>query len=203
MLYKRYLVVICGALLLAATHASAQPFVPPAQPMQPLRGPGQNQGSPAVGPNGTYYALVPGTTSTPETPATDLMAIALPSTSTTRLAPLWTATNLSGELGPVLPGANTVYLVQTVVSGSGRSATSTTSVLLFSAPSGSTQGLTNVTPAGTIDDIEVRTINNVDYLYIYTTTTSSSTSNNTTTITTTRTLTIYSQTGAKLGSLSL
>lgn len=189
MLYERFLGGICGALLLATTCASAQGI---------LRSPvtaGQSQGSTAIGSNGTYYALVPGTGSTPQTPVTDLVAIGPP----TAPAQLWISSSLMGELGPVLPGANTVFVVQTVVSGSGRSATSTTSVLLFSVASGSTSGLTNVTPTGTIDDIEVRTIGGSDYLYIYTTNTSSSTSNGTTTVTTTRTLTIYSQTGAVLG----
>jgi hypothetical protein len=191
MSFKRCLGVMCGTVLFAAVHASAQGFLPG----QPAVNAGQSQGGPAIGPNGTYYALVPGTGSTPQTPVTELVAVGPP----TAPAILWTSSSLKGELGPILPGANIAFVVQTETSGSGRNTTRTTSVLLFSAASGSTSGLTNVTPSGNIDDIQVRTIGGSDFLYIYTSTTSSSTSNGTTTLTTTRTLTIYSQTGAVLG----
>jgi hypothetical protein len=184
--YKRCLVVICGALLLTATHASAQPFVPPAQPAPPIKYSGQ--GSPAIGPDGTYYLLVPATGSTAQMPVTELVAVGL-SPTTPANTPKWSVTLSSGEYGPVLPGATNVYVVQKVTSGSGRSAT-TTSVLLLSAASGSQVG--TITPTGDINDIEVQTIGGVDYLYVYTTITSSSTSNGTTTYTTTLTLTIYS-----------
>jgi len=170
----------------AAGVASAQDIFP--SPVIKISG--QSQGSPAIGPDGTYYALAPASGSTPQTPMTDLVAIGPPSAPATK----WTV-SLGGEVGQVLPGATDVYVVQTIVTGSGRSATSTTSVLVLSAASGS-QG-TPITPAGTIEGIEVRTITSstgtsVDYLYIDTVATSSSTSGGTTTITTTRTLSIYS-----------
>ena len=196
MRYKHCLGLMCGAFLVVTTHAAAQ-GIPSRQPG--AQGPVQSPGSNAIGPNGAFYALVPGTGSTPQTPVTELLAI-VPSTPP---ATLWTASNLSGELGQLLPGANTVFVVQTVVSGTGRSATTTASVLLFSAATGSTSGLTTITPAGNIEDIEVKTVGTTDYLYVSTSNTSSTTSNGTTTVTTTRTLTIYSQTGAKLGAVNL
>jgi hypothetical protein len=194
MLYKRCLGMICGAFLLATTNASAQRGI---SPQPPVNGSGQSQGSTAIGADGTYYALVPGTGSTMQTPVTDLVAIGTSATPATK----WTATLPSGEFGPVLPGTTNVYVVQKVISGSGRSATSTTSVLLLSAATG-TQVAT-VTPTGEIIDIEVRTIGSTDYLYIYTTTTSSSTSNGTTTFTTTLTLTIYSPNATVLKTVTL
>jgi hypothetical protein len=170
----------------AAVVASAQPIAPG----QLLKASGPNQGSNAIGPDGTYYALVPAAGSTMQTPMTDLVAIGPPSAPATK----WSAT-LSGEIGQILPGTTDVYVVQTVVTGSGRSATSTTSVLVLSVASGS-QG-TPITPAGTIEDIEVRTITgstgtSSDYLYIQTVMTSSTTSGGTTTVTRTQTLSIYS-----------
>ncbi len=191
MLSKRCLGLICGAFLFAAAHANAQGIFRG----QPVIGAGPGQVSSAIGPNGTYYALVPGNGSTMETPVTELVAIGPPSAP----AQLWSVPSISGQVSAVLPGANTVFVVQTVTSGTGRSTTTTTSVLLYSAASGATTGLTNVTPSGTIDDIEVRTIGSMDYLYVYTTSTSTSTNNGTTTVTTTRTLTVYSQTGAVVG----
>lgn len=180
----------------ASAVASAQGFIP----SQLIKVPGQSQGNNAIGPDGTYYALVSASGSTPQTPMTDLVAIGPPSAPATK----WTAT-LSGEIGQVLPGATDVYVVQTVVTGSGRSATSTTSVLVLSAASGSQA--TPITPAGTIEDIEVRTITSstgtsTDYLYIASVTTSSTTSGGTTTVTTTRTLSIYSN-GTLVKSVSL
>ena len=191
---KSYPGVICAAFLLAAMHAGAQGFFPPSNVITPIKGPGQ--GSTAIGPDGTYYALVPGTGSTMQTQTTDLVAIGPPSAPATK----WTV-SLSGELGQVLPGATNVYVVQTKISGSGRSATATTSVLLLSATNGSQ--VASVTPTGNIDDIEVRTIGGSDYLYIYTITTSSTSSAGTTTYTTTRTLTIYSPNATALRSVTL
>lgn len=194
MLHKRCLGMICGAFLLATTQASAQRGF---SPQPPVNGSGQSQGNTAIGPDGTYYALVPSTGSTVQAPVTELVAIGLSATPATK----WTATNLSGELGPVVPGATNVYVVQKVISGSGRNATSTTSVLLLSAATGTR--VATVTPTGDINDIEVRTIGGTDYLYIYATTTSSTTSNGTTTYTTTLTLTIYSPNATVLKTVPL
>jgi hypothetical protein len=195
MLYKRCLGMIYGAFLLAATQASAQRgFFP--QPS--VNGSGQSQGSTAIGPDGTYYALAPGTGSTTQAPVTELVAVGLSATPATK----WTVTlPSSGEYGPVLPGATNVYVVEKVTSGSGRNATTTTSVLLLSTASGSQ--VATITPTGEINNIEVQTISGVDYLYVYTTTTSSSTSNGTTTYTTTLTLTIYSPNATVLKTVPL
>lgn len=192
MQYRRNLVAISAALLLAVAHANAQRIISPAQPVGPI----QSQDNTVIGPDGTYYALVPGSGSTMQMPVTDLVAVGPPATPATK----WTV-NLTGEIGPVLPGTANVYMVQTVVSGSGRSATSTTLVLLLSAATGTQVG--SITPTGKINDIEVRTIGGSDYVYIYTITTSSNTSGGTTTVTTTRTLTIYSQTGSVIKAVTL
>lgn len=75
---------------------------------------------------------------------------------------------------------------------------------LLSAASGTppTSNAT-ITPAGTISDIQVRSINGADYLYINSVATSSSTSGNSATFTTSRTLTIYSASGAVVKSVAL
>jgi hypothetical protein len=155
-------------------------------------------GNTAIGPDGTYYALVPGTGSTASAPVSELIAVGLTATPTPTTK--WTA-NLTGELGAILPGANTVFVVQTVVSGSGRTATRTTSILSLSVATG-VAGPT-ITPSGTIGNIEVKTIGSSDYLYVQTTSTSTSQSDGTTTITTTTTLTIYSQAGAVIKTVPL
>jgi len=156
------------------------------------------QGGTVIGPDGTYYALVPGANSTPESPSSDLVAAGMTGSGTK-----WTAT-LNGRVGQVLPGLTTVFVVETTTSGSGRNTTTTTSVALLSAASGTPPSSNaTITPAGTISDIEVRNINGADYLYIYSVATSSSTSGNSTTFSTTRTLTIYSSTGTVLKTVSL
>jgi hypothetical protein len=138
--------------------------------------------SSVIGPDGTYYALVPSSASTRQAPVTELMAIGV--TGATK----WTA-NISGEVGQVLPGVNDVFVEQTVITGSGRSATITTSVLVLNASTGA-QG-TPITPAGNISSIQEKTVGTSDYLYIYSVATSSTSSIGTTTITTTQTLSIY------------
>jgi hypothetical protein len=89
-----------------------------------------------------------------------------------------------------------------VVSGSGRSATTTTSILLFSTATGAVAGPT-ITPSGTIGNIEVKTIGSSDYLYVQTTSRSVSQGNGTTTVTTTTDLTIYSQAGVLIKTVPL
>jgi hypothetical protein len=162
----------------------------------PIPVPSLGAGNTAVGPDGTYYALVRGTSSTASAPVSELIAVGLTTVPGTK----WTA-NLTGELGAILPGANTVFVVQTVVSGVGRTATSTTSILSLSAATGAA-GPT-ITPSGTISNIEVKTIGTSDYLYVQTTSTTMSQGNGTTTITTTTTLTIYSQAGAVIKTVPL
>jgi len=150
----------------------------------------------AIGPDGTYYTLVPGAGSTPLTRTSELMAIGIAATPSVK----WTA-SVTGELGSILPGTNTVFIVQTVVSGSGRTTTATTSILSYAAATGA-HG-TSITPAGVISDIQVRTIGGSDYLYVTTTSISSGTSGGTTVSSITRTLTIYSQTGTVIKTVTL
>jgi hypothetical protein len=183
----RYVIVpsaVLAAFLSLSIQANAQGFPPIS-----VSSPPQGQTSSVIGPDGTYYALVPASTSTRQTPVSELVAIAATTTGTT---PKWT-TDISGEVGQVLPGMNDVYVVQTLISGSGKSTTSTTSILLF--PTTSTGAVTGpastITPTGNISGIEVKTVNGVDYLYIYSVSRTSSTSAGTTTFTTTQTLTIY------------
>jgi hypothetical protein len=185
---------ICVACLIVSSHAAAQGRISPIP--SPILGPRVGAGNTAVGPDGTYYALLPETGTTASAPAWELIAVGLTATPATK----WTA-NLTGELGAILPGANTVFVMQTVFSGSGRTATSTTSILSLSAATG-TAGPT-ITPSGTISNIEVKTIGSSDYLYVQTISTSTSQGNGTTTITTATTLTIYSQAGAVIKTVPL
>jgi len=177
-----------------SSHAAAQG--PVSSILSALSSPSHGVGNTAIGPDGTYYALVPGTGSTASAPVSELIAAGLTATPATK----WTV-NLTGELGAILPGANTVFVVQTVVSGSGRMATITTSILSLSAATGAA-GPT-LSPSGTISNIEVKTIGTSDYLYVQTTSTSASQNEGTTTITTTTTLTIYSQAGAVIKTVPL
>lgn len=181
---------ICGAFLLASGHAAAQGIFDPL--------PIVAQESAVIGPDGTYYTLLPGANSTVQSPSTDLVAVGITGTGTK-----WTA-SLSGRIGQVLPGLTTVFVVETTSSGTGRNTTTTTTVALLSADSGTppTSNAT-ITPAGTISDIQVRSINGADYLYINSVATSSSTSGISTTCTTSRTLTIYSASGAVVKSVAL
>lgn len=149
-----------------------------------------------IGPDGAYYAILPETGTTASAPAYQLVAIGLAATPATK----WTA-NLTGEVGAILPGSNTVFVMQTVFSGSGRTETSTTSILSFSAATGAAGA--PITPSGSISNIQVRTIGGSDYLYVQTTSTSTSQSNGTTTTTTTTNLTIYSQTGTVIKTVAL
>jgi hypothetical protein len=185
---------ICAACLIFSFQAAAQG--PISSIPSAISGPPQGVGNTAIGPDGTYYALVPGTASTASAPVWELIAVGSTATPATK----WTA-NLTGELGTILPGANTVFVVKTVVSGSGRTATSTTSILSLSAATGVT-GPT-ITPSGTISNIEVKTIGSSDYLYVQTTSTSTTQSDGTTTVTRTTTLTIYSQAGAVIKTVPL
>jgi hypothetical protein len=182
---------ICGACLIFSSHAAAQRPI-----SSPIPGPSYSVGNTATGPDGTYYVLVPGTGSTASAPVSELIAVGLTATPAAK----WTA-SLTGDLGAILPGANTVFVVKTVVSGSGRTQTSTTSILSLSAATGAA-GPT-ITPSGTISNIEVKTIDSSDYLYVQTTSTSTSQSNGTTTFTTTTTLTVYSQAGTVIKSVPL
>jgi len=187
---------ICAACLIFSSYAAAQgPII--SSVLSAISGPSQAVGNTAIGPDGTYYALVPGNGSTASAPVWELNAVGLAATPATK----WTSANLTGQLGAILPGANTVFVVQTVVSDSGRTATSTTSILSLSAATGAA-GPT-ITPSGTISNIEVKTIGSSDYLYVQTTSTSTTQSDGTTTITRTTALTIYSQTGAVIKTVPL
>ena len=170
-----------AAILSVSTHANAQglsPFPPiSVTPIPVLAGS-------AIGPDGTYYALVPSSTSTRQAPVTELMAISV--TGVTK----WT-TNINGEFGQVLAGLNDVYVVQTATSGSGRNTTITTSVLVINTSSGAAEKFSPLTPAGNISDIQIRTVGANDYLYINSVSTASSIGGGTTTVTTTQTLSIY------------
>jgi hypothetical protein len=149
-----------------------------------------------IGPNGTYYVLLTGTGSTASSPTWELEAIGV----TTTPATTWTA-NLTGEISSILPGVNTVFVVQTVTSGSGTTKTSTTSILPFSAASGAPG--TIISPAGRITGIQISTVGGSDYLYVETTSTSTTQSGGTTTNTTTRSLTIYSPTGTVIKTVGI
>lgn len=177
MRYIGFLSAILAVFLSASTEAKAQRFFQPVSiNPKPL------VGNSVIGPDGTYYVLVPSSTSTLQAPVTELMAISV--TGTTK----WTA-NISGEVGQVLPGVNDVFVVQTVTSGTGRSATITTSVLVINATTG-LQG-TPIAPTGNISSIHEQTVGTSDYFYIDSISTTSSSSGGTTTITTTQTLSIY------------
>ncbi len=183
---------ISAAFVLLSVPAAAQGI------FDPLPNVIQGGGSTVIGPDGTYYALVPGASSTPQSPSTDLVAVGVTGSGTK-----WTAT-LSGRVGQVLPGATTVFVVESTTSGTGRNSTTTTTVALLSAASGAPPSSNaTITPAGSISDIEVRNISGADYLYIYSVATSTSTSGNSTTFTTSRTLTIYSATGAVIKTVTL
>ena len=166
------------AILAVSTQASAQglsPFSSIGVPPTP--------GS-AIGPDGTYYAFVPSSTSTRQAPVTELMAFSV--TGATK----WTA-NINGEFGQVLAGLNDVYVVQTTTSGSGRSTTITTSVLVLKASTGTAETFSPLTPAGNISGIQIKTVGTNDYLYITSVSTIYSTSGGSTTTMTTQTLSIY------------
>jgi hypothetical protein len=183
---------IGAALLLASAHANAQIVINPISFLQPE--------SSVIGPDGTYYALVPGAGSTFQSPASQLIAVSPAGKGTA-----WTA-DLNARVTQVLPGATTVFVVETAISGTGRNATSTTTIALVSAgPTGGTVSGTTIAPTGTITDIEERTIGSADYLYIVTVSTSTPTPapGASTTNTTTRTLTIYSSAGAVLNTATL
>jgi hypothetical protein len=191
----RSLGAICAVCLAFSSHAAADGLI--TSVLSALSGPNQTGPNTAIGPDGTYYALVPGSNSTLSMPSSELIAVGVTATPATK----WTAT-LTGEIGAILPGANTVFVVQTVITGSGRTATSTTSILSYSAATGAV-GTTITPPSGTISDITVKTIGGTDYLYVHTTSVSTSQSGGSTTITTTRTLTIYSQTGTVIKTVTL
>lgn len=87
---------ICGAFLLASGHAAAQGIFDPL--------PNVAQESAVIGPDGTYYTLLPGANSTVQSPSTDLVAVGITGTGTK-----WTA-SLSGRIGQVLPGSTTVFV---------------------------------------------------------------------------------------------
>jgi len=137
-----------------------------------------------VGPDGTSYALVPSSTSTRQAPVTELMAIS--ATGVTK----WTA-NINGEVGQVFAGLNDVYVVQTATSGSGRTTTIITTLLVINASTGTAEKFSPITPTGNISDIQIKTVGTNDYLYINSVSTISTTSGGTTTTTTTHTLSIY------------
>lgn len=170
---------VVAAILSVSTQAKAQGSFP----LPPISVTPTLTGS-VIGPDGTFYALVPGSTSTRQAPVTELMAISV--TGATK----WTA-NLSGEFGQVLAGMNDVYVVQTTAAGSGRSITITTSVLVINTSTGTTEKFSPLTPTGNISDIQLKTVGTNDYLYVNSVSTTSGTSGGTTTVTTTETLSIY------------
>lgn len=175
---------------MATADAGAQIVFNPIQFQQPE--------SSVIGPDGTFYALVPGATSTFQSPTSELIA-----TSPTGTGTKWTA-NLNTRVAQVLPGATTVFVVETSYSGTGRSATSTTTIALLATATGAASA-TTITPTGNVTDIEERTIGGVDYLYVVTisTSTPSPAAEISSTTTTTRTLTIYSATGTVLNTATL
>jgi hypothetical protein len=177
--------IICffGAAVVAVLSVSTQANAQGLLPVPPISVTPILTGS-VIGPDGTYYALVPSSTSTRQAPVTELMAISV--TGATK----WTA-NLNGDLGQVLAGTNDVYVVQTTTSGSGRSTTITTSVLVINALTGTAEKSSPLTPTGNISEIQIKTVGPNDYLYINSVSTTSSTSGGTTTLTTTQTLSIY------------
>lgn len=172
-----------AAILSISTLANAQGFFPLPLPLLSTSGTPSLTGS-VLGPDGTYYALVPGSASTRQAPVTELMAIGV--TGATK----WTA-NLDGEFGQVLAGLNDVYVVQTTTSGSGKNFTITTSVLAINTLTGAKEKFSPLTPAGNISDIQIKTVGTNDYLYINSVATTSSTSGGTATLTTTQALSIY------------
>lgn len=185
-----FLGIVAGTFLLASAQANAQRGLPPVS-----AGPIAAPISSVIGPDGTYYALVPGSTSTAKAPVTQLTAISV--TGATK----WNA-NIEGEVGQVLAGLNDVYIVQTTTSGSGRNTSLTTSLLVINTSSGQAEKFSPITPVGNISDIQIRTVGSDDYLYIYSISTTSSTSGGTTTYTTTQALSIY-QNGALVKTVSL
>jgi len=192
-----YGLILASALFLS-TQAHAQRI--PAIPVLPIGG--QVQTSPAIGPDGTYYVVAPGTGNTLEAPVSELEAVGLTGNGTK-----WTKT-INGNINSVLPGQNTVFVVQTTTTGSGRTSTTTTSVLLFETgnSAGTTGGASagsTITPSGSISDIEVRTVSGADYLYVYSITSTTTTNGGTTTVTTAHTLTIYSATGTVVKTVNL
>ena len=181
MRFIRFFGAAVAAILSVSAQANAQGFSPfPLIGVTPVS---VSTGS-VIGPDGTYYALVPGSTSTRQAPVTELMAIGV--TGATK----WTA-NINGEFGQVLAGLNDVYVVQTTISGSGRSTTIATSVLVFNTSTGAAEKFSPLTPAGNISDIQIKTVGTSDYLYINLVSTSSGAAGGTTTLTTTQTLSIY------------
>ena len=183
MRFMRYFGLIPAALLLASTHVAAQGIFDPL--------PVVSAGGTVIGPDGSFYALLPGANSTFQNPSTDLVAVGVGGAASS--TPKWTAT-LTGRVGQVLPGSTTVFVVETTTSGSGRNTVSTTAIALYSAATGAKQS-TSISPAGPIVDIQVRNIGGSDYLYVYTISSASSTAGGTTTFTTMRTLTVYTATG--------
>jgi hypothetical protein len=195
----RVLVLICAVCSMLAMPIAAQG--------NRGGGPGGNGGGDygqapgpagAVGADGTLYVLVPNatTTSSSGTTVTDLAAIGVAASPSTA----WRV-SLSGDIGPVMPGASFVYVMQTLTSGAGTSATRTTAVLWLAAATGSQTRSTAL--SGNVDHIEVKTVGTKDYLYVYATTTTSSTSGSTTTTTATRTVTIYAPDGTIVKTVTL
>jgi hypothetical protein len=168
-----------AVILSVSTQANAQgfPIFPPITVTPAAT-------SSTIGPDGTYYALIPSSTSTRQAPVTELMAIGM--TGATR----WTA-NINGEFGQLLAGLNDVYVVQTTTSGSGRTAMIATSVMVINTSTGMPEKFSPIVPAGNISDIQIKTVGMNDYLYINSVSTTSSTSAGSTTTTTTQTLSIY------------
>lgn len=180
---------ILMAVLFAAVSLIAQGHGGPGGPGHDGVGP-EPGGQTAIGPDGSFYVLVPNST------ASDLTAIGAVATPSTT----WKV-SVSGDIRAILPGATNLYLLQTVVSGSGSTATRTTSVVWLSEANGSTLRTTAIT--GDVDHIEVKTVGGKDLLYVFAVTTTSSTSGSTTTTTTTRTVTIYGSDGSTIKTVTL
>ncbi len=182
--------VMIGGLM-AAMQANAQIVVP-------LPGFGFPALQTSIGPDGTFYALGPAAGSTNQNPSTEVTAIS----TTTGTAPKWTAT-ITGRVSQLLPGATTVFVVQSSTSGMGRNTTLTTSVTLLSAATGVAETAAPISLTGNISGIEVRTVGTTDYLYVTLVATSSITNGGSTTFTSATTLTIYSATGAVIKTVTL
>jgi hypothetical protein len=182
----RFGVLLGGLLAVAQMNAQVPMFAGLAS--EPVLGS-------AIGPDGTYYALTAAANSTPQNPSTELLAIG----NTGGNAPKWTAI-LPGRIGQILPGATSVFVVQSVTSGTGRNTTTTTSVQLLAAATGA--HVTSIAPAGNITEIQVRTIGGSDYLYV-STFTLAATSGGSATFSSARTLTIYSASGAVIKTAAL
>ncbi len=186
-------VVLFGAGSLSAQNTCGFPSAPT---FGFGSGPTVSFGSMLVGPDGTLYVLIPDSTSGNNQPAgTEIVAL------NTAASPAVTwKMHLTGSIGPVLAGASSLYVFQTVTSGSGATATHTSAILWLSAATGAE---VRSTPASGYENIQVKTVNGKDLLYVDTVQTTTTVSGSTRTTTTTHTVTIYGPDGAVIKTATL